>query len=115
MSVDELPYADKERIFYAHELYYDKKLYSKALDKLTENVYVTIDLDVFDPSLVPSTGTPEPGGPEYLELMHFLREVARKKNIVGFDVVELCPSPANKTSDFIAAKVIYQLLSYIFA
>jgi agmatinase len=115
MSVDELPYADKERIFYAHELYYDKKLYSKALDKLTENVYVTIDLDVFDPSLVPSTGTPEPGGPEYLELIHFLREVARKKNIVGFDVVELCPSPANKTSDFIAAKVIYQLLSYIFA
>lgn len=115
MSVDELLYAEKDRIFYAHELYYDKKLYSKAIDKLTENVYVTIDLDVFDPSLLPSTGTPEPGGPDYFELMHFLRDVAKNKNIVGFDVVELCPSPTNKTSDFIAAKVIYQLLSYIFA
>ncbi|MCU0474447.1 MAG: agmatinase [Bacteroidales bacterium] len=115
MSVDELPYAEKERIFYAHELHYNKKLYSKALDKLTENVYITIDLDVFDPSLLPSTGTPEPGGPGYYELMHFLKKVAGKKNIVGFDVVELCPSPENKTSDFIAAKVIYQLLSYIFA
>ena len=115
MSADELPYADPERIFYAHELYYHKHLYSKAIDKLTENVYVTIDLDVFDPSLMPSTGTPEPGGPDYFELLHFLKVVAAKKNIVGFDVVELCPSASNRAPDFIAAKVIYQLLSYIFA
>jgi len=114
MSVEELPYSDKERTFFAHELYFNKKLYTKAIDKLSENVYITIDLDVFDPSLIPSTGTPEPGGPSYYELMHFLKEVAGKKNIVGFDVVELCPSPENKTSDFIAAKIIYQLLSYIF-
>jgi len=90
-------------------------LYQKAADKLTENVYVTIDLDVFDPSVMPSTGTPEPGGPDYFELMHFLRDVARKRNIVGFDVVELCPSTTNKSTDFMAAKIIYQLLSYIFA
>jgi agmatinase len=114
MSVDELPYADEDRIFYSHELYYDKNLYGKALDKLTENVYITIDLDVFDPSLIPSTGTPEPGGPDYFELLHFLRDVAANRKVVGFDVVELCPSPENKTSDFIAAKIIYQLLSYIF-
>jgi agmatinase len=114
MWVDELQNVKKKRIFYAHELYYDKKLYRKAIDKLTKNVYITIDLDVFDPSLMPSTGTPEPGGPDYYELMHFLRDVAKKRNIVGFDVVELCPSPANKAPDFIAAKVIYQLLSYIF-
>ena len=114
MWVDELQYVKKKRIFYAHELYYDKKLYKKAIEKLSRNVYITIDLDVFDPSLMPSTGTPEPGGPDYYELMHFLRDVAKKRNIVGFDVVELCPSPANKAPDFIAAKVIYQLLSYIF-
>jgi len=114
MSVDELPYADEDRIFYSHELYYDKNLYGRALDKLTENVYITIDLDVFDPSLIPSTGTPEPGGPDYFELLHFLRDVAANRKVVGFDVVELCPSPENKTSDFIAAKIIYQLLSYIF-
>jgi len=115
MSVDELQYAEKERIFYAYQLYNDKSLYRKALDKLTANVYITIDLDVFDPSVMPSTGTPEPGGPDYFELMHFLRDVIKTRNVVGFDVVELCPSATNKSPDFIAAKVIYQLLSYRFA
>lgn len=115
MAVEELQYARKENIFFSHELYYDKGLYSKAISKLSDNVYVTIDLDVFDPSIMPSTGTPEPGGPEYFEIIHFLRDVAKNRRIVGFDVVELCPSPANKFADFVAAKVIYQLLSYIFA
>lgn len=115
MSAEELPYADMNRIFPAHKLYSDRKLYGKALGLLSENVYITIDLDVLDPSIMPSTGTPEPGGPEYYQLMHFLREVALKRNVVGFDVVELCPSPPNKAADFVAAKIIYQLLSYIFA
>jgi agmatinase len=115
MSSDELPFANEERIFYSHRLYYNKALYKKAINMLSENVYVTIDLDVFDPSIMPSTGTPEPGGPDYFELMHFLYDVAKSKNVVGFDVVELCPSPLNKAPDFIAAKVIYQLLSYIFS
>jgi agmatinase len=115
MSECELPYAEKDRMFYSHELYYDKNLYLNAMDKLTENVYITIDLDVFDPSIMPSTGTPEPGGPEYFELLHFMRDVIRKKNVVGFDVVELCPSSVNKAPDYIAARIIYQLLSYRFA
>jgi agmatinase len=114
MSAEELPFAGKGNIFYSHELRYHKSLYKQAIEKLTENVYVTIDLDVFDPSLMPSTGTPEPGGPDYYELMHFLRDVAKSRRIVGFDVVELCPSPVNKFADFVAAKIIYQLLSYIF-
>jgi agmatinase len=115
MSAEELPFAEKDRIFYSHELYYDKSLYKKAIEKLTENVYITIDLDVFDPSIMPSTGTPEPGGPAYFELLHFMRDVIKKRNVVGFDVVELCPSATNKSPDFIAAKIIYQLLSYKFA
>jgi agmatinase len=115
MSAEELPYVDREKIFYSHELFYNKSLYQTALSKLSENVYLTIDLDVFDPSIMPSTGTPEPGGPEYFELMHFLRDVIKKRNVVGFDVVELCPSATNKSPDFIAAKIIYQLLSYRFA
>ena len=115
MAAEELDKVNKNGIFFAHNLYYDKSLYNKAIELLTENVYITIDLDVFDPSLIPSTGTPEPGGPDYFEIMHFLREVVRRKNVVGFDVVELCPSPVNKSSDFIAAKIIYQLLSYVFA
>lgn len=115
MSREEVVFADKGRIFFAHELYHNKSKYSEAIDRLDENVYITIDLDVFDPSLIPSTGTPEPGGPEYYEVMHFLKDVAGKRNIVGFDVVELCPSVVNKAPDFVAAKIIYQLLSYIFA
>jgi len=115
MSAGEIHYADKERLFFSHQLYSDKTLYFKALEKLTGNVYITIDLDVFDPSIMPSTGTPEPGGPDYFELLHFLREVIKNRNVVGFDVVELCPSAANKSPDFIAAKIIYQLLSYRFA
>jgi agmatinase len=115
MSAEEVPFVEKDRIFFSHELYYNKSLYLKALEKLSENVYITIDLDVFDPSLMPSTGTPEPGGPDYFELMHFVRDVIKARNVVGFDVVELCPSATNKYPDFIAAKIIYQLLSYKFA
>lgn len=114
MSAEEVIFVNKERMFFAHDLYYNKKLYDIAIEKLTDNVYITIDLDVFDPSIMPSTGTPEPGGPDYMEIMHFLREVIKKKNVVGFDIVELCPSPSNKTPDFVAAKIIYQLLSYRF-
>ena len=114
MSAEELPFVERDRIFFSHELYYDKSLYEKALVKLTENVYITIDLDVFDPSIMPSTGTPEPGGPPYFELLHFMRDVIKSRNVVGFDVVELCPSETNKSPDFIAAKIIYQLLSYKF-
>ena len=61
MSAGELPFIETDRIFYAHELYYNKNLYGRALNKLSENVYITIDLDVFDPAIMPSTGTPEPG------------------------------------------------------
>jgi agmatinase len=115
MSAEELPFADRNNIYPAHSLYYDKSLYKRALTSLGEKVYVTIDLDVFDPALMPSTGTPEPGGPDYYELMHFLRDVAEAREIVGFDVVELCPSASNKMPDFVAAKIIYQLISYIFS
>jgi agmatinase len=115
MSAEELPYVDPERIFYANDLWSDRSLYKKAVRMLSDNVYVTLDLDVFDPSVMPSTGTPEPGGPDYRELMFFLREVIRKKNLVGFDVVELCPSNENRAPDFMAAKIIYQMLSYRFS
>ena len=115
MSAEELPFVERDRIFFSHELYYDKSLYHRALDKLTGNVYITIDLDVFDPSIMPSTGTPEPGGPPYFELLHFMRDVIKSRNVVGFDLVELCPSETNKSPYYIAAKIIYKLLSYKFA
>jgi agmatinase len=83
-------------------------------NSLSENVYVSIDLDVFDPALVPATGTPEPGGIGWYETLALLKEVAKDKKIVGFDVVELCPIQGQVASDFLAAKLIYRLLGYIF-
>ncbi|NLV18452.1 MAG: agmatinase [Bacteroidetes bacterium] len=115
VAAEELPFIRQDRIFYAHELYHDSTLYDNAANLPCSNVYVTIDLDVLDPSIMPSTGTPEPGGLDYYRMMHFLRDVTRKRNIVGFDIVELCPAPVNKAPDFTAAKIIYQFLSYIFA
>ncbi len=115
MSAEELAGADRGRIFHAHELHDDSSLYDKALRLLTANVYITLDLDVLDPSVMPSTGTPEPGGPGYREIIAFLREVFSRRNVVGFDVVELCPADANKAPDFTAARLIYQMLSYRFS
>ena len=76
-------------------------------------MYVTVDLDVFDPAILPSTGTPEPGGLDWYEVTAFLRMVAERREVVGFDVVELCPGD-NPASDFLAAKLVYKLLSYRF-
>lgn len=85
-----------------------------VINGLSENVYITIDLDVFDPSLMPAVGTPEPGGIGWYELIDLLKETARDKKIVGFDVVELCPIENHIMSNFLAAKLVYRLLGYIF-
>jgi agmatinase len=82
---------------------------------LTPEVYVTIDLDVLDPAVMPSVGTPEPGGFHWPDLVQFLRRIAREKTIVGFDVVELAPLPGWVAPDFLAAKLIYRFLGVIFA
>jgi len=114
MSSSEKESADKSRMFLAEDIHDNTDWTKKAISKLSENVYVTIDLDAFDPSVVPSTGTPEPGGLLWYEVLAFLKSVSDQKNIVGFDVVELCPDGSNKAPDFLAAKLIYKLLSYKF-
>jgi agmatinase len=81
---------------------------------LSDPVYVTIDLDVLDPAIMPAVGTPEPGGFDWRTLTRFLRRVAREKKIVGFDVVELAPIPGWIAPDFLAAKLIYRFLGEIF-
>lgn len=114
MDSSELKNIQKDKIFFAEDIAGKKDWVGKAINKLTENVYITIDLDVFDPGIMPSTGTPEPGGLSWHQVVELLAAVAKNKDIVGFDVVELCPS-SNKAPDFLAAKLIYRLLSYIFA
>lgn len=114
MDSSEKSSLDPERVFFAKDIHDQDSWMQKAVSTLGETVYLTIDLDVFDPSVLPSTGTPEPGGLGWYPVLKFLRMVFSQKNIVGFDVVELSPNSGEKSSDFLAAKLIYTLLSYKF-
>ena len=100
------------KVFYAHDVI-KKQPWEEIISNLSENVYLTIDLDVFDSGLMPSVGTPEPGGLRWYDVLGLIRSVARKRKIVGYDVVELCPQPGNIAPDFLAAKLIYKVISYI--
>ncbi len=115
MDSSELKNITKKNTFYASDIRKSDNWIQKAVKKLSGNVYITLDLDVFDPSIMPSTGTPEPGGLGWYEVLDLLEAVSKKHNIVGFDVVELCPSKNMPAPDFLAAKLIYKLLSFKFA
>ena len=112
--IEEKHNIDPDRIFYAHEIKESSNWMYDVSEKLSDNVYVTIDLDVFDPAYMPSTGTPEPDGLTYREVMNFLKLINERHNIIGLDVVELCPNETNKAPDFLASKLIYQILSMKF-
>lgn len=112
---EELHNINPQRMFHAYRIAEDCEWQRKVSEQLGERVYITIDLDVFDPASLPSTGTPEPGGLSYREVMGLLRRVVSEHEVVGLDVVELCPNPSAKASDFLAAKLIYQFLSELYA
>ena len=112
MDVSENDHMDENQVYFAHDLYEDWQ--EDAIGQMTPNVFITIDLDAFDPSIMPSTGTPEPGGLFWYETLEFLKMMFKKKNVVGFDIVELCPNKDEKSSDFLAAKLYYKMLSYKF-
>ena len=110
VSEEEIEYIEKENlknIFYAPDLPVDKIIAS-----LKENVYLTFDLDGLDTSIMPSTGTPEPGGLGWYETLNLIKEVARQRKIVGADVVELDPIPGLAAPDFLAAKLAYKIIAY---
>lgn len=112
MDISETDHMDENQVYFAHDLYDDWQ--DDAIGQMTPNVFITIDLDAFDPSIMPSTGTPEPGGLFWYETLEFLKMMFKKKNVVGFDIVELCPNEKEKSSDFLAAKLYYKMLSYKF-
>ncbi|MBN2561874.1 MAG: agmatinase [Phycisphaerae bacterium] len=85
----------------------------KVLDSLTEKVYVTIDIDGFDPAYAPGTGTPEPGGLDWHQVTDLLRAVAMQRTVVGADVVEVVPLPGSVQTEFLAAKLIYKLIAHV--
>ncbi len=114
MDISERPSVEPGRIFFAKDIHGHSEWVDRVVAGLTDQVYVTIDLDVFDPSIMPATGTPEPGGLLWYDVLALLRALCYQKTLVGFDVVELCPIADNWASDFMAAKLTYQLLSYKF-
>ncbi|MBD3415127.1 MAG: agmatinase [Candidatus Aminicenantes bacterium] len=114
MAEEEKDFLDWDRIFLAKDIYENDEWMPRAVAQLGDQVYVTIDVDVFETSIMPSTGTPEPGGLGWYQVLKFLKAVAEIKTVIAFDVVELCPNPQNKSPDFLAAKLVYKLLSYIF-
>lgn len=85
----------------------------KILKGLTKDVYITVDLDVFDPSIMPSVGTPEPGGLGWYDVLNLIEKISKKARIIGADVVELCPIPGLEAPNFLAAKLAYKIIDYI--
>ncbi|MDX9972661.1 MAG: agmatinase [FCB group bacterium] len=116
-SIDksELPSLAEDTVFYANDIEGRRDWIDAAVEALGPNVYVTIDLDVFEPAVMPSTGTPEPGGLGWYDVIRLLKKVADSRRVVAFDIVEFLPSPGNKAPDFLTAKLLYTFLSYIFA
>ncbi len=96
----------------ARQAHIDDDWVDRAINALSENVFVTIDIDGFDPAYAPGTGTPEPGGLDWYQVTGLLRLVAAEKKIVGMDVVEVMPIPGQAVTEFLAARLIYKLIAY---
>lgn len=99
-----------ENIFYAHNIVGRTGWEDEVLERLTGNVYISFDLDGLDPSILPATGTPLPGGLQWYPTLNLLEKVFRARRVVGFDVVELCPQEGNVVSDVLAASLVYKMM-----
>lgn len=114
MDSSEKEFLNKNNCFFAEEMYHSTDWIDKSIGLMTDDVYITIDLDVLDPSIMPATGTPEPGGLDWNTTIGYLKKVFERKNVVGFDIVEFAPLDQIKAPDFLVAKLYYKLLSYKF-
>ena len=102
-------------IFYDVNMRKDPQWIDRVVDSLTDNVYLTIDVDGLDPAIMPATGTPEPGGLSWYEALALLRATMARRTVVACDVVELSPVPGLVAPNFLCAKLIYKILGYRFA
>jgi len=107
--------SDHIHIFFADDIHDGEAWMDDVLARLGEDVYITFDVDGLDPSLVPSTGTPEPGGLGWYPVLKLLRRVFRERTVHACDVVELAPIPGFAAPDFLVAKLIYKMIGYRFA
>jgi agmatinase len=117
MSTEEAGAASalKTTIFYDATMRRDPSWIERVVDTLSESVYLTIDVDGLDPAIMPATGTPEPGGLSWYEILALLKATIARKNVVACDVVELSPLPGLMAPNFLCAKLIYKILSYRFS
>ena len=115
MSVEEADFLRRRKLpsCSAAAIRRDRAWVEKLIRHLTRDVYITVDLDAFDPAVMPATGTPEPGGMLWHDVLDLLREVCRKKNVIGFDLVELAPIPGMVAPDFLAARLAYRMMGYV--
>jgi agmatinase len=116
-SLDEAKFirSAKKPVFSARTCRESKTWIADVVSKLTDEVYVTIDIDGFDPAFAPGTGTPEPGGLDWYQVTDLLAAVARKKTIVAADLNEVRPIPPNHVTEFLAAKLLYRLIGVVSA
>ncbi len=113
-DLSEIPEINLQNCFFAHQIHNHPSWIDEVLNRISGKVYITIDLDGFDPSIIPATGTPEPGGLQWYPTLELLKKVHQKCEVVGFDINELCPNPNSKPSNFLAAKLYYKMLTYKF-
>ncbi len=115
MDIVEKEFLNPEKSYFAEEMFGNDDWMDESIRQLKKPVYITLDLDVFDPSIMPATGTPEPGGFDWNTMIIYLSKVFFRKEVVGFDIVELAPIEGFKAPNFLAAKLYYKMLSYKFS
>ena len=103
---------NRKNIFLAKDIYDNDRWIDEAVSRLSKNVFVTIDVDGFDSSIMPATGTPEPGGLQWYQVLKLMQKLAERKKVVGFDVVELAPIKGMHAPDYLCAKLVYKLIGY---
>lgn len=112
MDSSELEFFNSSKCVFAREVYEDPQWISRVISQIEGDVYITVDMDVFDPSLIPGTGTPEPGGLNWYQVTGLMREVFRKSNVRGFDMVEFAPVRGLRAPAFLMVKLYYKMISY---
>lgn len=114
MDKIEEEHMNRSKVYFAEDMYGTTDWMDHSIAQMTDDVYLTIDLDAFDASIMPATGTPEPGGMDWNTMIRYLRKVFEQKNVVGFDIVELAPIEGFHAPQFLVAKLYYKMLSYKF-
>jgi len=112
MDISEKEHMNRDQTYFAHDILEGQEWIKSIRKQMTDNVYITVDLDAFDSSIMPATGTPEPGGLSWHTITKLLRHTFENKNVVGFDIVELAPIKGLRAPQYLAAKLYYKMLSY---